>query len=147
MEIAEEALDLPTLHAFILKFHFKMRPIRDSHEIVKPVHLEREGTLPITGLLSIVKVGFRSGFPNKHAARKERKGLSLVSCVGPGGDGRREHGLGTKEGEAACGPGVPRGWGVGRGLWGSQAVSVERLRAGTPGEGAGNEKEAMIGAG
>lgn len=128
MEIAEEALDLPTLHAFILKFHFKMRPIRDSHEIIKPVHLEREGTLPITGLLSIVKVGFRSGLTNKHAARKERKGLSLVSCVGPGGDGRREHGLGTKEGEAACGPGVSRGVGGGQrtmGVTGCECRAVE----------------------
>lgn len=63
------------------------------------------------GFSASLKLVSVRGLTNKHDAWKEWKGLSLVSRVGPGGDERRENGLGTKEGEAACGPGVS---GVGR---------------------------------
>lgn len=46
-------------------------------------------------------VGFRSGrFTNKHAGKNEEDPF-LVPYVNPGGDKRKENGLGTKEGEVA----------------------------------------------
>lgn len=46
-----------------------MTPVRDSHEIAKSVHLKEGSSLAITGLLSIITVGFRPGcFTNKYAA-------------------------------------------------------------------------------
>lgn len=52
----------------------------------------------------------------------------MVSCVDSGGDERGENGLGTEEGEAACGPEFLGCVGGRRSLWGSQAVSIEQLR-------------------
>lgn len=52
MEMAEKVRDLPTLHAFYLKSHFKVAPIRDSHELAKPLRVERDPLLHIKGLVS-----------------------------------------------------------------------------------------------
>lgn len=105
-----------------------MAPIRDSHELAKPLRVERDHLRLVKGCSASLVLASDQGFGNKWAAWKEGKDPSLVSCLGLG-DERGENGLGTEEGEAACGPvflGCVGGQGI---LWGSQAVSIEQLRA------------------
>lgn len=58
---AEKVTDSPTLPAFYLRSHFKVAPIRDSHELAKPLRAEREHLRHVKGLLSFISAGFRSG--------------------------------------------------------------------------------------
>lgn len=79
--------------------------------------------LCIRGLFGNVTVGFRPGcFTNKYVG-KNGEDTFLVPYVNPGGDKRKENGLGTKEGEVA--------WSFlgGRGFTGeSPGGSMEQLR-------------------
>lgn len=95
-----------------------MAPIRDSHELAKPLRVERDHLRLVKGCSASLVLASDQGFGNKWAAWKEGKAPSLVSCLGLG-DERGENGLGTEEGEAACGPvflGCVGGQGI---LWGS----------------------------
>lgn len=56
MEMAEKVIDSPTLHAFYLKSHFKVAPVRDSQELAKPLQVERDCLLHVKGLVSVISL-------------------------------------------------------------------------------------------